>query len=405
MPPSYTELEAKSGLSRARLPDAFLVSLYRALAPYRGCGHGCAYCDGRAERYYVDGDFERDIAVRRNVAERIEEDVAGGAATREYGAVCLGSGVTDVYQPLERELGLTRRALEALVPAGLPVVVLTKSDLVLRDFDVLSRFPKALVIVTVTTTDDETASMLEPGASPPSARLAVVREARARGFRSGVMAMPLCPGIPDGSVGALLDACIEAGAEFVYPGGLTLRPGRQKEFYLAAIERRGPALRADYDALYAEDRPSGMPLSSRSSELARRLDRLVRARGLPAMIPHGVYRELLSPPDALHVLFRHMQSLYAARGIDVRPLREATDRYADWLTAERAALRRSYGRSRAPSLLPEPFPVTGALTERLRDISGVIGNERLAALASDVVAGGVFDYAALRVGPLPASGD
>jgi len=100
-----------------------------------------------------------------------------------------------------------------------------------------------------------------------------------------------------------------------------------------------------------------------------------------------------------------MQSLYAARGIDVRPLREATDRYADWLTAERAALRRSYGRSRAPSLLPEPFPVTGALTERLRDISGVIGNERLAALASDVVAGGVFDYAALRVGPLPASGD
>ena len=399
MSQSFNSVEAKTGLSRARLPDAFLVSLYRALAPYRGCGHGCAYCDGRAERYYVDGDFERDIAVRHNVAERIEEDVAGGAATLEYGAVCLGSGVTDVYQPAERELGLTRRTLEALVPTGLPVVVLTKSDLALRDFDVLSRFPRALVIVTVTTVDDETASMLEPGASPPSARLAVVREARARGFRSGVMAMPLCPGLSDGdgSIGALLDACIEAGAEFVYPGGLTLRPGRQKDFFLAAIARRGPALRADYDALYAEDRPSGMPLSSRSSELARRLDRLVRARGLPTMIPHGVYRELLSPPDALHVLFCHMQSLYAARGVDVRPLRAATGRYADWLTAERAALRRSLGRSRAPSLLPEPFPVTVALTERLRDLSGVIGNERLAGLAADIVdAGRVFDYTTLR---------
>ena len=96
---SFTEIEAKSGLSRARLPDAFLVSLYRALAPYRGCGHGCAYCDGRAERYYVDGDFERDIAVRRNLPERVALDVA---ASREYGAVCIGSGVTDVYQPAER---------------------------------------------------------------------------------------------------------------------------------------------------------------------------------------------------------------------------------------------------------------------------------------------------------------
>lgn len=406
MPVSYTEIEARTGLSRARLPDAFLVSLYRSLAPYRGCGHGCAYCDGRAELYYVEGDFERDIAVRRNIAERIALDIAGGAASREYGAVCIGSGVTDVYQPLERELGLTRLALEALVPAGLPIVILTKSDLVLRDFDVLSRFPKALVIVTVTTTDDGAAAMLEPGASPPAARLEVVREARARGFRSGVMAMPLCPGISDGdeSVEALLDACIEAGAEFVYPGGLTLRPGRQKEHFIAAVERRGPALLADYEALYAENRPSGMPLSSRSAELDKRLDRLVRARGLATMIPHGVYRELLSPPDALYVLFCHMQGLYAARGVDTRPLRAATGRYADWLAGERTALRRSLGRARAPSLLPEPFPVTGALTERLADLAEggglaeVLRNDRLAALAADIVAGGVFDYPTLRVG-------
>ncbi|MCP5452643.1 MAG: radical SAM protein [Spirochaetaceae bacterium] len=401
---SFTEIEAKSGLSRARLPDAFLVSLYRALAPYRGCGHGCAYCDGRAERYYVDGDFERDIAVRRNLPERVALDVAGGAAAREYGAVCIGSGVTDVYQPAERGLGLTRRALEALAPAGLPVVILTKSDLVLRDFDVLSRFPKALVVVTVTTTDDGTAAMLEPGASPPAARLAVVREARARGFRSGVMAMPLCPGLSDGdgSVGSLLDASIEAGAEFVYPGGLTLRPGRQKDHYMAAVERRGPALRAEYDELYAGDRPSGMPSPRLAAEQAKRLDRLVRERGLPTMIPHGVYRELLSPPDALYVLFCHMQGLYAARGVDVRPLRAATGRYADWLAGERTALRRSLGRNRAPS--PEPFPVTGVLTERLLALSEggglaeVLGNARLAALAANVLAGGAFDYTTLRVG-------
>jgi DNA repair photolyase len=417
MSQSFTSIEARTGVSRAKLPDTFLVSLYRSLAPYRGCGHGCAYCDGRAERYYVEGDFGCDIAVRHNIAGRIAQDIAGGIAVREYGAVCIGSGVTDVYQRAERDLGLTRQALEALVPAGLPIVILTKSDLVQRDFDVLSRFPRVLVIVTVTTVDEETAAMLEPGASSPAARLAVVREAKARGFHSGVMAMPLCPGLSDGdeSFEALLDASIEAGADFVYPGGLTLRPGRQKEFYLAAVNARWPALRADYDALYAENRPSGMPLPARSSELARRLDSLVRGRGIPQMIPHSVYRELLSPPDALYALFCHMQSLYAVRGVDTRPLRAATGRYVDWLARERAALRRSLGRSRAPSLYSEPFPVTSVLTERLRDslspgallrgaddssgasLASVIGNDRLTALAAEITEGGrVFDYTTLR---------
>jgi len=409
MPIAYTEVEAKSGLTRGRLPDAFLVSLYRALAPYRGCGHGCAYCDGRAERYYVEGDFERDIAARLNVAERVSRDVAAGVAWREYGAVCLGSGVTDVYQPLERELGLTRRTLEALVPAGLPVVVLTKSDLVMRDFDVLSRFPAALVVVTVTTVDEGDAAMLEPGASSPAARLAVVREAKARGFRSGVMAMPLCPGISDGdeSLGALLDAAIEAGADFVYPGGLTLRPGRQKDLFLSLLDARRPGLRADYDRLYREGRPSGMPAREGSAAFSLRLDRLVRERGLPQLIPHSLYRELLSPPDALYALFCHMQGLYATRGVDTRPLRDATARYADWLSGERTALRRSLGRSRAPAVSSDPFSVTRVLSERLlglaggsprgSGLAGVLGNERLSALAADIISGGVFDYATLRV--------
>ena len=172
---------------------------------------------------------------------------------------------------------------------------------------------------------------------------------------------------------------------------------------MAAVERRGPALRAEYDELYAEDRPSGMPLPRRAAEQARRLDRLVRARGLPTMIPHDVYQELLSTPDALYVLFCHMQGLYAARGVDVRPLRAATGRYADWLAGERTALRRSLGRSRAQSPLPEPFPVTGVLTERLLALSEggglaeVLGNARLAALAANVLAGGAFDYTTLRV--------
>ncbi|MCD1653803.1 hypothetical protein K7J14_03700 [Treponema zuelzerae] len=164
---SIHPIEAKTGLARARLPEAFLVSLYRALAPYRGCAHGCIYCDGRAEKYYVEGDFARDISVRENLPEIIARDVSAGVGAREFGAICIGSGVTDVYQGVEAELGLTRKTLEILSETGLPLVILTKSDLIQRDFDVISRFPKAVVIFTATTINAADAARLEPGASPP----------------------------------------------------------------------------------------------------------------------------------------------------------------------------------------------------------------------------------------------
>ncbi len=412
----FRSIEAKTCLSRAPLPDAFLVSLYRALAPYRGCGHGCLYCDGRAEKYFVEGDFARDVAVRQNLAELAARDAAAGFTAREYGAICIGSGVTDVYQPIEKELGLTRRTLEQLAETGVPIVILTKNDLILRDFDILSRFPHALVIVTVTTVNGTDAARLEPGASPPDRRLAVVREAKARGFSSGVMAMPLCPGISDSdeSFTAVLSAAKEAGADFVYPGGLTLRPGCQKDIFLSLIDEHYPALRPEYDELYGENRQSGMPRNDRSAEFHSRLDRLGRQHGLAQRVPFSVYRRLLAAPDALFVLFCHMEHLYSLRGVDTRPLKAATDRYAAWLSAERTALRRK----RIPVVSSEPFPITRILEERFaelmaggggerslaadsgsRSLAAILGNDRLASLASAVLRDGAdFDYGSLTVG-------
>ncbi|HQL32116.1 MAG TPA: radical SAM protein [Treponemataceae bacterium] len=395
-------IEAKSGLSRARYPESFLVSLYRALAPYRGCAHGCLYCDGRAEKYYVDGDFTRDIQIRENLPDLVARDVDGGTASREYGAVCIGSGVTDVYQGAERERGITRATLEHLSRAGIPIVILTKNNLILRDFDILSRFPAALVITTITTVNEKDARFLEPGASPPSGRLEIVRKAKEHGFFAGIMAMPLCPGISDGesSFAALLDAAQDAGADFVYPGGLTLRPGRQKDAFMALVDSRYPDLRPLYNDLYRENRQSGMPLASASAVLHARLDRMVRTRGMSQMIPHRVYRSLLSAPDSLFVLFCHMQNLYQMRGVDTRPLKAATDRYAEWLGEARTALRRKRG----AGSFPGTFPVTGELTERLLELSAtgnlslILRNDRLTALASEILNGGVyFDYPSLSI--------
>lgn len=162
-----SDLDARTGVSRAQMPNGFMIALYRALAPYRGCEHGCRYCDGRAEKYFVEGDFERDIAVRRSLPERIAQDVDDGAPLREFGAIAMGSGVTDIYQPVEAELGLTRQMLEALLPVGNPISIQTKNALILRDFDLLARFPKVLLTVTITTLDAAAAARLEPGAASP----------------------------------------------------------------------------------------------------------------------------------------------------------------------------------------------------------------------------------------------
>jgi DNA repair photolyase len=365
-------IESKTGISKAALPETFMTSLYRSQATYRGCAHGCRYCDGRAEKYYVEGDFERDIAARTNLPDLVARDVADGAFAREWGAVGIGSGVTDVYQPCEREVGLTRRTIEAMISrdtgrADVPLVILTKSDLILRDFDLFAKFPKALVIVTVTTTDPDVARIIEPGASLPAERLEVVRRAKEAGFFSGVMAMPLCPGISDTdeSTMKLFDAAAEAGADFVYPGGLTIRPGRQKDLFVSTIAQRWREFIPLYDFVYQENRQSGMPLLSYAAPLAKKWDRELAARNIPQMIPHRVYRELLSPADSLFVLFCHMGHLYDMRGVNTKPLKSAVDRYAEWLRSERATLRRKRAMESGV-----PFPVTEALTKKLEELCG-----------------------------------
>jgi len=273
--------------------------------------------------------------------------------------------------------------------------------LILRDFDLLSQFPRTLVIVTVTTTDAETAGILEPGASSPGERLQVVRKAKEVGFFSGVMAMPLCPGISDapGQSQELFEASQEAGADFVFPGGLTLRPGRQKELFLAMVDERYPQLASLYRDVYRENRPSGSPLASYAVPVMQGWNTYLEKQPMPQMIPHRIHRELLSLPDSLFVLFQHLRSLYSMKGVDTRPLVKASALYGGWLKENRMSLRRK----RIAPLASDPFPVTRILTEKLAGICGtqdgfgvLCGNPRLGRLVSSIVNEGVcFDYPTL----------
>lgn len=395
------EIEAKTGLSRAALPDPFFTCLYRSISPYRGCTNNCAYCDGRAEKYFVEGEWGNDIEVRTNVARRISEDIDRGVHLRESGSIGTGSGISDVYQDVEAEYGLTRQTLQALVPAGLPVCILTKNALVERDYDILSRFPSVLVMTTITTVDPDLSNLLEPGASSPQQRLGIVSSARERGFSTGVMAMPLCPFLTDTpeNTHALFTDCAKAGAQFIYPGSLTLRPGRQKEHYFKILTEKNPSLVQRYTQLYGENRQSGMPRLEPIKPLMRQWNDALRTMNMPSLIPHSIFKKHLSLCDTVFVLLCHMDSLYAHRGIATDALKRATKRYATWLSDQRTQLRRKRIRV-SPS---DPFPITRTLDDELRYkatkaelMYALFDNERLAHLISSLILNdSVFDYPSL----------
>lgn len=385
-----TPVAPPRALRRAALVDPFTYSLY-ACAPYRGCGHGCAYCDGRAEKYYVEGDFERDIVARTELPERLTLELP---KLREWGPVSFGSGVTDAYQPCEREHRLTRRLAEALAAmpdhreAGgmgpLPAVILTKSATILEDLDFWSHInarATVMVLVSITSLDEDLRRIFEPGASPFEERLEVLRRFKAAGCLTGALAMPFLPGISDDvpSMTVLFQRLKAVDVDFVLAGGLTLRPGRQKEHFLQVLRKARPDLENLYLELYREERASGAPVWSHRSEQLRRISAARRGLALPWLLPHRGLRRLLEAQDELGVLFWQMGELYGARGVDTRRLGQSAERYGTWLRERRTEFRRRRG-------LP-----SGWLADRLRqavelgELAQVMDNAKLAHFAERII--------------------
>lgn len=302
----YHLISARSLARPSGTVDPWLLGRF-GLNLYRGCEHACAYCEGRAERYRVPGDFAADIQVKQNAPELLERELA---RVREPGFLLLGGGVCDAYQPAEAKFRLARRALELVLARGLSVHVLTKSALVERDLDLMSsinRRQRAILSFSLTATDERLREQYEPGAAPFAERLRLLRRAKALGLGAGVMAMPLLPGLSDqpAALAALLAAVKDAGADFVCLGGLTVRTGIQQRVWLAALERHHPALLPGYRRLYREGRASGAPDARYAERLARRSAEALAASGLPGRIPWRLFRGQLPLYAELGVLLEH----------------------------------------------------------------------------------------------------
>ena len=216
-----------------------ILSADNGMNIYRGCSHGCIYCDSRSECYGVQ-DFDT-VRVKSDALAVIRNDLR---SKTQSGVVATGS-MSDPYNPFEKELQLTRHALELLDAYGFGAAVATKGTLITRDADILREIAShspVLCKITVTTCDDALAAKLEPRAPSSSARLAAVEKLAGQGIFTGVLLMPVLPFLedtPDG-VRRLVRAAYNAGARFVYPAfGVTLRQN-QRAYFLDRLDELFP---------------------------------------------------------------------------------------------------------------------------------------------------------------------
>lgn len=232
---------------------ASILSPKNGMNIYRGCSHGCIYCDSRSDCYQMKHDFE-DIEVKENAPELLE------AALRSKRRRCMiGTGaMCDPYLHVERELKLTRRCLEIILKYEFGVTLLTKSDLIMRDIDLIeeiNRAAKAVVQMTITTADDDLCRLVEPNVCPTSRRLEVLREMNRRGIPTVVWFCPLLPFINDTeeNVRAIIERSADAGVYGImsFGMGMTLRSG-DREYYYAQLDRLFPGLKLRYIREFGE---------------------------------------------------------------------------------------------------------------------------------------------------------
>lgn len=209
----YLDDQTQSIVSENKSPD---IPFRFSLNPYRGCIHACAYCYARPTHEYLGFnaglDFETKIVVKRNAPTLLREFLAKPTWTPESIAF---SGVTDCYQPAEREFRLTRACLEVALQCRQPISVITKNALILRDLDLLAELAKHRLVhvyLSITTLDSELARAMEPRTSIPAARLRTVAMLSEARIPVGVMTAPIIPGLNDSEIPSLLIAAKEAGA-------------------------------------------------------------------------------------------------------------------------------------------------------------------------------------------------
>ena len=255
-----------------------LLSAQNGMNLYRGCRHGCIYCDSRSACYRMEHPFE-DIEVKQNALILLED-----ALRRKRRPCMIATGsMSDPYTPPEEELRYTRRALELILQYGFGMTLLTKSSLVLRDLDLLQRInsqTKCVVQMTLTTWEESLCRILEPNVSTTTERFAALMKLKEAGIPTVVWLCPILPFLNDTAenINRLLDCCEQAGVRGIvqFGMGVTLRQGNREYFY-RQLDRHFPGLKERYISTYGN---AYVLESPNSRDLLKLLHRRCRDAGI-----------------------------------------------------------------------------------------------------------------------------
>lgn len=213
-PIEYIADESKSLISENSSPD---IPFRYSINPYRGCIHGCSYCYARPTHEYLGYsaglDFETKIVVKHDARDLLRDFLARDSYVPEP---IMFSGVTDCYQPAEREFQLTRQCLDLVAECHQPVNIITKNALIVRDVDILQQLAKERLIhvaISITTLDPKLARDMEPRTSIPAARLRAIERLSEAGIPVVVMVAPVIPGLNESEIPAILESASSAGAK------------------------------------------------------------------------------------------------------------------------------------------------------------------------------------------------
>ena len=227
---------------------------------YRGCCHGCIYCDSRSECYGIE-NFDI-VRAKEKSSDIIRRELK---SKRKKGVVATGS-MSDPYNPFEKKFSLTRSALEIIDSSGFGISIATKSDLITRDIDILKRIKKhspVLCKITITTSDDKLCKIIEPNVAVTSKRFEAIKKLSGEGIYTGILLMPILPFINDTeeNIINIVRLAKENGAKFIYPAfGVTLR-SNQRDYFFDMIDKNFPRLKEKYIKSFGKDYMCSSPNS------------------------------------------------------------------------------------------------------------------------------------------------
>lgn len=247
-------IKAKSILQKAGGNSNLWFGIDYNINLYKGCPHGCIYCDSRSECYQID-HFD-EVRIKENEIDILNKELQ---SKKKKGVVGIGA-MSDTYNPFEKNLEITRQALQLLNFYHFGVSIDTKSDLVVRDIDILKQMKNVIIKFTVTTADDELCKKIEPYVCVSSARFKAMKALSDEGIFTGILFTPILPFITDQeeNIKAMIRLSYEHGAKFIYSMfGVTLR-ANQRDYYYQQLDRLFPGLKAKYQQSFGNSYMCGI---------------------------------------------------------------------------------------------------------------------------------------------------